>query len=155
MNNPHAQPPLPSDWEVRPQYQFHYVPYSVASYWDKELAARNAARNTKGMKPAVSKEEEAAADALKELRERLKKKRAARNMLEDIEREVRKFVEKWEDKVRKDEQEGVVDPDSEDEQIVFVGRNGQMSDMRTAEEELRKDLMVFDSLVGDRSAAFG
>ncbi|GME43662.1 UV-damaged DNA-binding protein [Neofusicoccum parvum] len=155
LNNPHAQPPLPSDWEVRPQYQFHYVPYSVASYWDKELAARNAARNTKGMKPAVSKEEEAAADALKELRERLKKKRAARNMLEDIEREVRKFVEKWEDKVRKDEQEGVVDPDSEDEQIVFVGRNGQMSDMRTAEEELRKDLMVFDSLVGDRSAAFG
>ncbi|KAL1648378.1 hypothetical protein SLS58_002131 [Diplodia intermedia] len=155
LNNPHAQPPLPSDWEVRPQYQFHYVPYAVASYWDKELAARNAARNTKGVKPAVSKEEEAAADALKEVRERLKKKRAARNMLEDIEREVRNFVEKWEDKARKDEQDDLMDPDSEDEQIVFVGRNGQMSDMRAAEEELRKDLMVFDSLANDRSAAFG
>ncbi|KAK0622105.1 hypothetical protein DIS24_g11398 [Lasiodiplodia hormozganensis] len=155
LNNPHAQPPLPSDWEVRPQYQFHYVPYAVASYWDKELAARNAARNTKGAKPAVSKEEEAAAEALKQVRERLKKKRAARSMLEDIEREVRKFVEKWEDRARKDEQDDLIDPDSEDEQIVFVGRNGQMSDMRAAEEELRKDLMVFDSLVGDRSAAFG
>lgn len=84
----------------------------------------------------------------------MKKKRAARNMLQDIEREVRTFVEKWEDKVRKDEQDDLIDPDSEDEQIVFVGRNGQMSDMR-AEQELRKDLMVFDSLVGDRSAAFG
>lgn len=132
------------------------MPYSIASFWDKEMAARSAARNTKGTKPAVSKEEEAATEALKELRERMKKKRAARNMLEAIEKEVRKFVEKWEDKVRKDEQDGVIeDPDSEDEQIVFVGRNGQMSDMRAADEELRKDLMVFDSLVGDRSAAFG
>ncbi|KAK7509327.1 R3H-associated N-terminal domain-containing protein [Phyllosticta citriasiana] len=155
LNNPHAQPPLPSDWEIRPTYPVHSVPYYLAPLWDAQLAPKSLSKNQKANKPAVSKEEEDAAKALKQLRERLRQKRAAKHLLEDIEQEVRKFIENWEEKERRDEQDGLADLDSDDEEIVFVGRNGQMNDMRAAEQELRRDKMVFDSLVGDRSGAFG
>lgn len=47
--------------------------------------------------------------------------------------------------------------DSEDEEIVFVGRNGTMSDeqRRTVEEELEREKLVFDSLEADHGASFG
>lgn len=155
LNNPHAQPPLPSDWEIRPTYPVHSVPYYLAPLWDAQLAPMSLNKNQKANKPAVSKEEEEAAKALKQLRVRLRQKRAAKHLLEDIEQEVRKFIENWEEKERRDEQDGPADLDSDDEEIVFVGRNGQMNDMRAAEQALRRDKMVFDSLVGDRSGAFG
>ncbi|KAK8167785.1 R3H-associated N-terminal domain-containing protein [Phyllosticta citrichinensis] len=154
-NNPHAQPPLPSDWEIRPTYPVHTVPYYLAPLWDAQLAPKSLNKNQKANKPAVSREEEEAAKALKQLRERLRQKRAAKHLLEDIEQEVRKFIENWEEKERRDEQDGLADLDSDDEEIVFVGRNGQMNDMRAAEQALQRDKMVFDSLVGDRSGAFG
>ncbi|KAK8255429.1 R3H-associated N-terminal domain-containing protein [Phyllosticta capitalensis] len=155
LNNPHAQPPLPSDWEIRPTYPVHSVPYYLAPLWDAQLAPKAANKNRKANKPTVSKEEEDAAKALKELRERLRQKRAAKNLLEDIEKEVRKFIENWEEQEQRDDQDSLDELDSDDEEIVFVGRNGQMNDMRAAEQELRRDKMVFDSLVGDRSGAFG
>lgn len=46
--------------------------------------------------------------------------------------------------------------DSEDEEIVFVGRNGTMSDeqRKTVEEELEREKMVFDSRADDHGASF-
>jgi hypothetical protein len=55
----------------------------------------------------------------------------------------------------------IEETDSEDEEIVFVGRNGTMSDERKAlakekeEETLKKDKLVFQSLVDDHGASFG
>ncbi|EFX05445.1 uv-damaged DNA-binding protein [Grosmannia clavigera kw1407] len=38
LHVPNAQPPLPSDWEVRPTHPVHYgLPYHLAQYWDKGL----------------------------------------------------------------------------------------------------------------------
>lgn len=49
--------------------------------------------------------------------------------------------------------------DSEDEEIVFVGRHGTMSDLqrRGVEAELRREKLVCESLVGvdDKRAGFG
>ena len=161
LSNPHAQPPLPSDWEVRPTYPVHAVPYFLAPLWDAEMEARSAARKSKGrqaVKTAAGKEEEAAAKVAKELREKLKKARGAKGLLQDLEEEVRRFVERWEEKEKDLARDGMVEPDSEDEEIVFVGRNGQMSDMqspRSSRELLPKEKLVFDSLADDHGASFG
>ncbi|KAJ9669841.1 hypothetical protein H2201_000227 [Coniosporium apollinis] len=161
LSNPYAQPPLPGDWEVRPTYPVHAVPYFLAPLWDAEMEARSAARKTKGrqaVKRAGGKEEEAAAKVPKEIREKLKRARGAKGLLQDLEDEVRRFVERWEENQKTMDQDGMVEPDSEDEEIVFVGRNGQMSDMqspRSSRELLPKDKLVFDSLADDHGASFG
>lgn len=155
LNNPHAEPPLPSDWEVRPTYPVQNVPYFLAPLWDAEFARASNEKKAAKLQKTKKTPEEAVA---KELRDKLKRSRGAKGLLQDLEKEVRGFVEKWEAKERQLEQEGLIDPDSEDEEIVFVGRNGVMSDDRKKErddEDLRKDMMVLESLVDDHGAAFG
>jgi len=158
LSNPYAQPPLPSDWEVRPTYPVHAVPYYLAPLWDAGLAARNAEKKRKGKsekKGAAA--DEAAGKVPRELREKLKRSRGAKGLLQDLEEEVRRFVEKWEEKETKMEQEGLVDPDSEDDEIVFVGRNGQMNDMRSPRSsgEIEREKLLFHSPVDDHGASFG
>lgn len=158
LSNPYAQPPLPSDWEVRPTYPVHTVPYYLAPLWDAGLAARNAEKKRKGKsekKGAAA--DEAAGKVPRELREKLKRSRGAKGLLQDLEEEVRRFVEKWEEKEAKMEQEGLVDPDSEDDEIVFVGRNGQMNDMRSPRSsgEIEREKLLFHSPVDDHGASFG
>jgi hypothetical protein len=176
LSNPYAQPPLPSDWEVRPTYPVHSVPYFLAPLWDAEYKAKAQAKvptsraNNVGDKRAHgSKEEQAAARIPRELREKLKKGRGAKNMLKDLEEEVRAFVRQWSSKERQMDEEAVIDGDSEDEEIVFVGRNGSMSDDRKrsksvisddstlsiSSEDLARERMILESLVDDRNAAFG
>lgn len=96
-----------------------------------------------------------------ELREKLKKAKAAKGLLKDLEEQVRLFVKNWEDTSKKTEPSPEMD--SEDEEIVFVGRNGQMNDMppspkqsdRQLECDIDKDRLVFDSLATDQGASFG
>ena len=160
MDNPHAEPPLPEDWKVQPTYPRQAVPYFLAPLWDVEYAraaAERQKREERAKKPA-SPEEAAAEKFRQELRAKLKKSRGAKGLLQDLEEEVRMFVEKWEEKERELEKDGVIEPDSEDEEIVFVGRNGAMSDERRKgreEETLKKDKLVFESLLDDHGAAFG
>lgn len=97
----------------------------------------------------------------KELRARLKRAKAAMGLLRDLEGEIRKFVQTWEQQQqRKSRTETDELFDSEDEEIVFVGRNGQMSDMvnpriRSSKDRLELDKMIFHSSVDDHGAAFG
>lgn len=159
LHVPNAQPPLPSDWEVRPTYPVHTVPYYLAPLWEKgvkhraeEIAAakkmdadkRNGVEGEKGRVP-------------QELRQKLKKSKGAKSLLQDLEEEVRKFVREWERKQMKGEDEEEREIDSEDEEIVFVGRNGMMSDEQRerVEEELEREKLVFDSLADDHGASFG
>ncbi|KAK0365097.1 hypothetical protein LTR91_004146 [Friedmanniomyces endolithicus] len=153
LSNPHAQPPLPSDWEVQPTYTRRTVPYFLAPLWDTEFAARAAGERGRE-RGEVGRE----AAEVRELRARLKKARGAKGLLQDLEEGVRGFIEQWEDKERELESEGVIEADSEDEEIVFVGRNGVMSDERRREREMEtveKDKLIFQSLVDDHGAAFG
>jgi hypothetical protein len=94
----------------------------------------------------------------RELREKLKKSRGAKGLLIDLESEVRKFVERWEEKERQAEVEGLpADPDSSDDEIVFVGRNGQMNDLRSPRTsgEVKRELMLFETPASDQGGAFG
>jgi hypothetical protein len=97
-----------------------------------------------------------------ELRQRLKKAKGAKSLLQELEEEIRAFVKEWERKQRilngrEDDSELGAEMDSEDEEIVFVGRNGTMSDeqRKTVEEELEREKLVFDSLADDTGGSFG
>lgn len=162
LNNPYAQPPLPSDWEVRPTYPVHSVPYFLAPLWDAEYKYKSKPSNkpTRPQDPRAhgTQEDQAASRVPKELKARLRRSRAAKGMLQDLEAEVRQFVESWENKQAEMEKDGLIDADSEDEEIVFVGRNGAMSDERKKareEKDLKRDKLVYESLVDDHGAAFG
>ena len=163
LSNSHAQPPLPSDWEVCPSHPSQTVPYYLAPLWDAEYARKAAARKAANSAAPKKNPEEAAADKVaRDLRAKLKRAQGAKGLLQDLEQEVRGFVSAWEAKQRQLQSEGLIEEtDSEDEEIVFVGRNGAMSDERKAlakekeEETLKKDKLVFQSLVDDHGASFG
>ena len=125
------------------------------------MAARAGAESKK--REAARKHAEArdgsAGRVPKELREKLRRAKAAKGLLKDLEEQVRLFVKNWEDE-RKDV--GEHELDSEDEEIVFVGRNGQMNDVPSSpkigleESDAERDQrLVFDSLADDQGASFG
>ena len=94
----------------------------------------------------------------KELRDKLKRARGAKGLLMDLESEVRKFVEKWEEKERQADLDGIpADPDSSDDEIVFVGRNGQMNDLRSprTSDEVKRELKLFETATSDPGGSFG
>ncbi|KNG52123.1 hypothetical protein TW65_00590 [Stemphylium lycopersici] len=163
LNNPYAEPPLPKDWEVHPTYTSKHVPYYLAPLWDAGLKRQSNQRKKaqvaqKTANKTVATNPTTPGIVPKELREKLKRSRGAKGLLMDLEGEVRKFVADWEEKERKAEQEGLpADPDSEDDEIVFVGRNGQMNDLRspTEAEAIKKELMLFETPEEDVGGSFG
>jgi len=88
----------------------------------------------------------------------LKRAKAAKGLLQDLEEEVRLFVKRWNEKNNKRQRDGFGDIDSDEEEIVFVGRNGQMHDSPTRKRyqgDVSKEKLVFDGLVDDHGASFG
>ncbi|KAI9662880.1 MAG: hypothetical protein M1821_007927 [Bathelium mastoideum] len=190
LNVPNAQPPLPTDWEVRPTHPVRSVPYFLAPLWDQRAAKRPSASNSRsagarnqgrGAAEGFSKE---AARVQKELRAKMKKAKGAKNLLMDLEETVRAFIQKWEEKEAELERSGAfeqeeeksdtgsldecaVNSDSSDgEDIVFVGRDLAMRDLKAQKEprqgrkkmemeELRRGKLVYDGLLDDHGAAFG
>lgn len=183
LNNPYAQPPLPSDWEVRPTYPQRSVPYYLAPLWD---ATANSRANVEQAKRAEAFQKRARASAVdgycgevpKELRVKLKRSKAAKGLLQDLEEQVRRFVRDWDASCAKAQKEKEVAAypatDSEDEDIVFIGRNGQMGDIppspkakRGKEDEdeeyleiykepsVPMDHLIFESPANDHGASFG
>ena len=90
-------------------------------------------------------------------------------MLQDLEEQVREFVKTWEETRLEDEE---MDVDSEDEEIVFVGRSGEMSDTppspssRSRKETedaaaaaaaavVAREKLILESLAEDKGAKFG
>ncbi len=161
LNNPWAQPPLPSDWEVHPTYPKHAVPYYLAPLWDAKLAAKQVAENTRAEVTIqqAKGENETQGKVAKELKEKLKKAKVAKGFLQALEEEVRGFIKDWEEKLSSKEEHVPNEVDSEDEEIVFVGRNGQMHDMPSPrprdEKVIKHDQLIFDSAADDRGASFG
>jgi hypothetical protein len=97
----------------------------------------------------------------KELKEKLKRAKGAKSLLQDLEYEIRNFVQDWESKEHeRKEAEGLPDMDSDEDDIVFIGRNGRMHDEppspRMSEEEfLEREKLVFDAYEDDHGASFG
>ncbi|APA13098.1 hypothetical protein SS1G_08619 [Sclerotinia sclerotiorum 1980 UF-70] len=159
LHVPNAQPPLPSDWEVRPTYPVHHVPYYLAPLWDAGVRHRAediaAEKKMNRAKKAGSHEEKGRVP--QDLRQKLKKSKGAKSLLQDLEEEVRKFVQEYDGKQKILGRMKEEEMDSEDEEIVFIGRNGTMSDEQRnlVEEELQREKLIFDSLVDDTGASFG
>lgn len=170
LHNPWAEPPSPNDWVVEPTYTRHDpMPYYLAPLWDVHYkhidhnSSKQTVRGTKGEKHRVPKD----------LRLKLKHARAARGMLQDIEEDIRQFIRRWGEKQSLLQKDGLADaPESSDEdsedEVVFVGRNGQMHDSPDRKKQLQQmrqvmhankerdgEKLVFESLVDDRAAGFG
>lgn len=164
LHVPNVQPPLPSDWEVHPTHPVHTVPYYLAPLWDagvrhraEEIAAAKKAKRA-GVTGGGNGVGDGKGKIPQELRQKLKKAKGAKSLLQDLEEEVRQFLREWEGKKeRLYGKEGGLEMDSDDEEVVFVGRNGTMSDeqRKTVEEELEREKLVFDSLADDHGASFG
>ncbi|KAL8933886.1 MAG: hypothetical protein Q9211_005531 [Gyalolechia sp. 1 TL-2023] len=153
-------------WEnVHPTYPKHAVPYYLAPLWDATATARAVAEaNKRETQKNRSQITEGTGKVPKELREKLKKTKAAKGLLQDLEEQVRSFVKQWEEKKPKPAPAPKAELDSEDEEIVFIGRNGQMHDVPQSphaarddfdEDDIQRDKLVFDSLADDRGASFG
>jgi len=161
LNNPYAEPPTPKDWEVHPTYRVRNVPYYLAPLWDASLKRQSTKRHDhaiaeKNATRTVANKPTEPGVVPKELREKLKRSRGAKGLLMDLEGEVRKFVAEWEASARAAEEDGLpADPDSEDEEIVFVGRNGQTHDHDGASAQLKRELMLFETPEGDNGGTFG
>ena len=139
------------------------MPYYLAPLWDANIATRalDERQKTKSGEKRQTAEQQSADKVPKELRGKLKKAKAAKGLLQDLEEQVRAFVKSWEEKVKKT-QHDEPEMDSEDEEIVFVGRNGQMNDMpptpnskKGKSEGPPKDQLLFESLASDQGASFG
>jgi hypothetical protein len=180
ISNPWAEPPLPSDWEVRPTYPVRSVPYYLAPLWDAaefQRAVESKLRGRKNSKSVrrrqdgpngMSPMEEAATSVPKEVRARLKHCRAAKGLLQDLEEDVRQFVKKWNQREAKLREEGLHDmpltsDSEEDDEVVFIGRNGVMHDSPGRKKREMEDgwdgtvsteKLVFEGLDDDKSASF-
>jgi hypothetical protein len=180
ISNPHAQAPLPSDWSVQPTHPVHHVPYYLAPLWDhraEAAALRKREVAHKNMKAATNPYNPSGAPnslpnstgergiVPKELREKMKKSKGAKGLLRELEKEIRGFVESWEEKEREKERErereGLPrseDLDSDDDEVIFVGRNGLCSDEKISprtSQELGREKLLLDAPVEDRAASFG
>ncbi|MCJ1284489.1 hypothetical protein MMC26_003821 [Xylographa opegraphella] len=168
LSNPHAVPPLPLDFSPHPTHPHRSVPYFLAPLWDVSRAQAPASKPTTPHDPK--------AHIPSTLRATLKRAKAAKGLLQDLEESVRHFVAGWERKQAILKAQGLHDvgDDSEDEEIVFVGRGGAMLDVPDSpprgrkgreddaekeeeeeEEEVRREKLVFESAAEDRGASFG
>ncbi|KAK1985458.1 R3H-associated N-terminal domain-containing protein [Colletotrichum cereale] len=163
---PNAQPPLPSDWEVHPTYPVQVVPYQVAQFWDTGLrqriedkTSRLQAQRKKQQRKDGSATGLGVGEVPRDLRDTAKRTPAVRGWVRVLEEPVRAFLA---ERSEASDAEG----DSEDDEIVFVGRRqgtaltggggvGWKKARREVGSEPVDTGMVFDALgADDESASF-
>ncbi|KAK3987207.1 R3H-associated N-terminal domain-containing protein [Cladorrhinum sp. PSN332] len=148
LHVPGAQPPEPADFQVRPTYPvLPTVPYQLASFWDRGLrdhveerkaafaAHRKAHIPGVGVNSAVPE----LGHIPQNLRATVKRTPAAKSWLRVLEEPLRQFVVER-GLAREPDASAIVDSsdeetDPDDEEIVFVGRNGRMRDGKPPSEE--------------------
>ncbi|RSL78969.1 hypothetical protein CEP51_007771 [Fusarium floridanum] len=171
MHVPNVQPPLPSDYEVHPTHPIHRVPYQLAQFWDHGVRQRvedktirlQAARKKQQLKTG-SATGLGLGEVPRDLREATKRSPVVRTWVRALEEPVRQYIcaQQVQDV---DIDSAAEEMDSEDEEIVFVGRNGAMRELkerkatwkhahREVSQETVDSGMVFDSFGTDESAAF-
>lgn len=174
---PNVQPPLPSDWEVRPAHPVRRVPYQLAQFWDRGVRQR-VEDKTSALQAARKKQQRNAGSATglgigevpRDLRESAKRNPVIRNWVRSLEDPVRQYL--VDEQGRRGEPAQPADDieteklDSEDEEIVFVGRKSAMRELkekrearhrmarREVEHEIVDSGVVFDSFGEGDNAAF-
>lgn len=183
---PNVQPPLPSDYAPHPTHPVNHIPYHLAAFWDREPSSSNGGASLRQRQAdnllaqqARRKKHQLATGAAtglgpgmvpRDLREHARRSPAVRNWVRHLEEPVRNFVrERAEDGARRlaaaDVETDVEGLDSEDEEIVFVGRRNQAAGAsvpasgpgwKKATVETAGGLekgVVFDDLGGDEEGA--
>ncbi|KAH7189366.1 R3H-associated N-terminal domain-containing protein [Fusarium flagelliforme] len=178
MHVPNVQPPLPSDYEVHPTHTIHRVPYQLAQFWDRgvrqrveDKTARLQAERKKQQLKLGSATGLGAGEVPRDLREATKRSPVVRSWVRSLEEPVRQYLASQRaatatNEEASDDSDSAADQmDSDDEEIVFVGRNGAMRELREkkatwkhAHREVSQETvdsgMLFDSFGNDESAAF-
>ncbi|KAK0124824.1 hypothetical protein ONS96_008705 [Cadophora gregata f. sp. sojae] len=180
LHNPHITPPLPSDWAPSATHRVRHIPYYLAPLWDAGIAHRASERAAHSSPSSIHAkrsgiiEEKGRVPA--DLKNKLKKAKGAKTLLQELEGEVRAFVRDFEraERVREAKLAGKMSGlggnqdkdedallDSEDEEIVFIGRDKDgkgitMSDevKDVVEEELQREKIVYEGLEGSPSGGF-
>lgn len=166
---PQVEPPLPSDWEPRPVYPIHHIPYHVAQFWDRGL--RQQVEEKEGAAASRKKNKNASGEGRgrvpRDLREKVKRTPGVKVWMRALEEPVRQFlVDRG--AAREPEPELELDrseSDFSDDEVVFVGRKGvprEGSAARDGWKQAHREVhdravdrgMIFDSLEGEESGAF-
>ncbi|KAK7427477.1 hypothetical protein QQZ08_006083 [Neonectria magnoliae] len=181
LHVPNVQPPQPVDWEVHPTHPIHRVPYQLAQFWDRGVRQRvedktirlQASRKKQQLKRG-SATGLGAGEVPRDLREAAKRSPVVRTWVQALEEPVRQYLcsqashqlqAESEAETLEDVDSAAEEMDSDDEEIVFVGRNGAMRELqekrarwRKARREVSQETvdsgMVFDSFGTDESAAY-
>lgn len=180
MGVPNVQPPEPADWEVHPTHPIHRVPYQLAQFWDHGVRQRIQDKTAK-LQAARKKQQLKSGSATglgvgevpRDLRESTKRSPVIRTWVKALEEPVRQYMvderRKRQAEADEDADSAAEEMDSDDEEIVFVGRNGRMRDLqekraataarcRTAHREVSQETvdsgLLFDSFGDDESAAY-
>ncbi|KAM0258588.1 hypothetical protein ACHAQJ_003759 [Trichoderma viride] len=189
MHVPNVQPPEPIDWEVHPTHPIHRVPYQLAQFWDHGVRQRIEDKTAK-LQAARKKQQLKAGSATglgvgevpRDLRESIKRSPVIHTWVKAIEEPVRQFMvnerrrrqseHQADNSHDEDVDSAAEEMDSDDEEIVFVGRNGRMRDLqqeraaaaaaaaryRMARREVSQETvdsgLVFDSFGDDETATF-
>ncbi|KAK2613718.1 hypothetical protein N8I77_000610 [Diaporthe amygdali] len=165
---PNVEPPEPSDWEPRPVYPIHHVPYHVATFWERGLRQQAEDKSAAARKKKAAAAAAGAGRVPRELRDTVKRTPGVKGWLRALEEPVRQFLldrhqAAGEAPVREDES------DVSDDEVVFVGRKkagpppaaaaaAPRDAWKGAHREVRETPvdrgMVFDSAEDDESGAF-
>ena len=120
-----------------------------------QVAVRQRRRGPTDGDFTASEDAKAKAKAARDVRQRMRKARAARGFLRDLEEEIRAFVRDWVEAQQVGSHKFEPDVDSDDEDIVFVGRNGQMSDDADVEpREISPEKLILQTSADDNDGAF-
>ena len=132
------------------------MPYYLAPLWDAKYAELEKERKAKQAKAKAkkSKASKANADAgiPKELKQQVKRSKAAQGLLQDLDTQVKGLARKWEK--QKEEILSDTETDSEDDDVVFVGRNGQMQDMKSPSKNQDYEALILQDEVDDHGSKF-
>lgn len=117
---PNVEPPEPRDWEPRPVYPVHHVPYHVAGFWERGLSQAAEAKKNAAARNS-NKKNNTAGRVPRELRDTVKRTPGVKGWLRALEEPVREFLAEshraaGETPVAEDES------DESDDEVVFVGR---------------------------------
>lgn len=174
---PNVQPPLPSDWEVRPTHPIHHTPYQLAQFWDRGIRQR-VEDKTAALQAMRKRQQRKAGSATglgvgevpRDLRESARRSSTIRSWVRALEEPVRHYLVGEQARALHPaepvDDSAAEEMDSEDEEIVFVGRSGAMRELnerrqagykrarREVEQETVDSGVVFDSFGEGESAAF-
>jgi hypothetical protein len=170
-----------ADWDVQPTHPVQRVPYQLAQFWDRGVRQRVEEKTAKLQ--AVRKSQQlksgsatglGVGEVPRDLRELAKRTPAIRSWVHGIEEPVRQFLFEEQDRLSassqrqrdSDDISNESELDSDDEDIVFVGRDSAMRELREKKEARNRRAnrassrepvssgVVFDSFGEGESAAF-